>query len=95
MILHAIPQTYVDMLTQSLELEYRSKNIIIQSVVPGYVATKMAKIREPSWAAPTPEAFVAKAIKTVGVLKRTAVHISHRFAVSVHMEKKLPPGDLY
>ena len=80
-------QSYVDMFSQSLELEYRSKNIIVQSVVPGYVATKMGKIRQPSWTSPSPTDFAAKALKTVGIQRRTAVHFSHRLAVTTQLNK--------
>ena len=66
------------------------KHIVTQRVVPVYVAKKMAKLREPSWASPTTEAFVAKAVQTMGVLKRTAVHISHRFAVPFDTQPPLP-----
>ena len=75
-------KAFVDMFSQGLEMEYRSRNIIVQSVIPGYVATKMGKIREPSWTSPSPANFAKQAIRTVGIVKRTAVHTPHRLAVS-------------
>lgn len=39
-------KAYVDHLSRALQMEYASKNIVIQSILPAYVQTKMSKIRK-------------------------------------------------
>uniref|UniRef100_A0A2I3H5E4 17beta-estradiol 17-dehydrogenase n=1 Tax=Nomascus leucogenys TaxID=61853 RepID=A0A2I3H5E4_NOMLE len=41
-------KTFVDFFSQCLHGEYRSKSIFVQSVLPYFVATKLAKIRKPT-----------------------------------------------
>ncbi|GIX74344.1 very-long-chain 3-oxoacyl-CoA reductase, partial [Caerostris extrusa] len=53
------------------------KGIIIQSVLPGFVATNMSKMR-PSFNTCTPDAFVKWALKTVGVENQTYGYPVHK-----------------
>merc|ERR1719244_1876791 len=41
-------KAYVDAFTRGLAVEYAPLNIVAQSVAPGYVTTKMSKIRKPT-----------------------------------------------
>lgn len=68
---------YMDYLSQSLQEEYRSKGIIIQSVLPEFVATKMSKLRK-SLTIPTPEEYVRWAMKTVGIESKTFAFPAHK-----------------
>lgn len=62
--------------------EYESKGIVVQTVLPGYVATKMSKIRKSTWMAPTPDKFVASALSKVGVRNHTTGYLPHTLLVS-------------
>ncbi len=68
---YAGTKAYVDVFTAGLELEYRSKGITTQCVLPGYVVSNMSKLRKPSLIAPTPEVFVKSALGRLGIEKRT------------------------
>ncbi|KAB1272276.1 Very-long-chain 3-oxoacyl-CoA reductase, partial [Camelus dromedarius] len=76
-------QAFVDFFSQNLHEEYKRKGIIVQSVLPYFVATKLANIRRPTWDKPSPEVFVKSAIKTVGVQSRTNGYLIHSLMASV------------
>ncbi|XP_048887024.1 very-long-chain 3-oxoacyl-CoA reductase-B-like [Brienomyrus brachyistius] len=75
--IYSATKAFVDFFTQGLNAEYKSKGIIIQSVLPFYVATKMSKIRKPTLDKPTPERYVASAIRTVGLQSQTCGYFPH------------------
>jgi 17beta-estradiol 17-dehydrogenase / very-long-chain 3-oxoacyl-CoA reductase len=58
-------KSFVEKFSRALNAEYRSKGITCQCQVPFYVATKLAKMRK-SLTVPTPNEYVAMAIKWVG-----------------------------
>ncbi|XP_014398783.1 PREDICTED: very-long-chain 3-oxoacyl-CoA reductase isoform X1 [Myotis brandtii] len=64
-------EAFVDFFSQCIHEEYKSKGIFVQSVLPFFVATKLAKIRKPSLTVPSSEAYVKSALKTVGLKTRT------------------------
>ncbi|PSN48986.1 Very-long-chain 3-oxoacyl-CoA reductase [Blattella germanica] len=51
-------KAYIQKFSRDLSVEYQHNGIIVQCLLPGFVATKMSKIRRPSWMAPTPEQYV-------------------------------------
>ena len=59
-------QMYVDMFSRSLDLEYRGSGISVQNQAPGFVATKLSKIRKPTIDAPTPDVWAKAAVRHVG-----------------------------
>lgn len=59
----------------------------MQSVLPYYVATKMSKIRKPTFSKPSPETYVRAALGTVGLQSRTNGCIPHALIVS-HLGKR-------
>lgn len=69
---------FVDYLSRALQFEYKQKGIIIQSVLPAYVSTKMSKIRRASLMVPTPSTYVRHALKTVGIEARTYGYWAHK-----------------
>lgn len=75
--IYAASKAFVDVLTRSLAYEYAKKGIIIQSVLPGFVSTKMSKIRKPTLMAPTPENYVKSQLKTVGLDGQTTGYWGH------------------
>ena len=62
---YAGAKSFVEKFSRAINAEYRGKGITCQCQVPFYVATKLAKLRK-SLTVPTPESYVAMAIKWVG-----------------------------
>ncbi|XP_064634389.1 very-long-chain 3-oxoacyl-CoA reductase-like [Lineus longissimus] len=64
--IYAATKAYVDFFSRGLQAEYSSKGIIVQCVMPYFVATKMSGIRRSSFFVPDPNTYVASALATVG-----------------------------
>ncbi|XP_013772114.1 very-long-chain 3-oxoacyl-CoA reductase-like [Limulus polyphemus] len=75
---YAASKAYVNFLSVGVQTEYRKKGIIIQSVLPGFVSTKMSKIRHTSFEVPSAKNFVRWALKTVGVEDKTYGYPAHK-----------------
>jgi len=75
--LYAATKSFVDVFSRSIAYEYAKKGIIIQSVLPGFVVSKMSKIRKAYWMAPTPENYVRSQLKTVGLDGQTTGYWAH------------------
>ncbi|XP_068022949.1 very-long-chain 3-oxoacyl-CoA reductase [Melanerpes formicivorus] len=75
--LYSATKAFVDYFSRGLHAEYKSKGIFVQSVLPYYVATKLSKIRQPSFDKPSPEAYVRAALGTVGMQPRTNGCLPH------------------
>ncbi|KAH9395119.1 hypothetical protein TYRP_005189 [Tyrophagus putrescentiae] len=69
---------FVDYLLRALQFEYKQKGIIIQSVLPAYVSTKMSKICRVSLMVPTPTTYVQHALKTADIEARTYGYWAHK-----------------
>lgn len=80
---YAASKAYVEKFTSNLSSEYSKHGIVFQCLLPGYVATKMSKIRSSTWMAPSPGTYVRKAIKTIGVLEHTTGYYPHTLLISV------------
>ncbi|KAL4613440.1 very-long-chain 3-oxoacyl-CoA reductase-B-like isoform X2 [Arapaima gigas] len=74
---YSASKAFVDYFTQGLNMEYKNKGIIIQSVLPFFVATKMSKVRKATLDKPTPERYVAAQLKTVGLQCQTNGYLPH------------------
>ncbi|XP_051040077.1 very-long-chain 3-oxoacyl-CoA reductase [Phodopus roborovskii] len=81
---YSATKAFVDFFSQCLHEEYKSKGIFVQSVLPYFVATKLAKIRRPTLDKPSPETFVKSAIKTVGLQSRTTGYVVHALMGSIN-----------
>jgi 17beta-estradiol 17-dehydrogenase / very-long-chain 3-oxoacyl-CoA reductase len=81
--LYAATKSYMQQLTLDLALEYADKNIIFQYQNPGYVATKIAKIRNPSFFTPSPEQYAKAGLRSVGLQQSTCVWPPQRLAIGV------------
>uniref|UniRef100_A0A3B5M555 Hydroxysteroid (17-beta) dehydrogenase 12b n=1 Tax=Xiphophorus couchianus TaxID=32473 RepID=A0A3B5M555_9TELE len=68
---------FVDFFSRGLQAEYKSKGIIIQSILPFFVATKMSRIRRPTLDRPSPEHYVAAELNTVGLQTQTNGYLPH------------------
>ena len=75
--LYSASKVYVDYMSRALQEEYRSKGIIIQSLLPYYVSTRMTHNMKTTFYAPTPDRYVSQAINTVGWRERTAGYLWH------------------
>ncbi|XP_038661997.1 very-long-chain 3-oxoacyl-CoA reductase-A-like [Scyliorhinus canicula] len=75
--LYSATKAFVDFFSQALHVEYQSKGIIVQSVMPFFVATKMSKIRKPTLDKPSPETYVKAALNTVGLQMQTNGYLPH------------------
>ncbi|XP_068223698.1 very-long-chain 3-oxoacyl-CoA reductase [Palaemon carinicauda] len=88
-------KAYVESLTDSLSVEYASKNIQFQCILPGFVVSNMSKIKRPTLMAPTPTAFVRSSLKTTGVEKRTAGYFMHKLQIyGIEFLKMNLPGSV-
>ena len=81
MAVYSATKAYVERFSESLALEYKSQGIIIQTVIPCYVSTRMSRVSAPSFFSPSPQQYVQKALRTVGLESVTAVHIPHRLTI--------------
>lgn len=78
-----IGQAFVDKFSCDLAAECRTDGIVVQCVVPGYVATKLPGLSgKDSYDVPTAETYVEAALRTVGVENRTAAYWAHKILVS-------------
>ncbi|XP_013923703.1 PREDICTED: very-long-chain 3-oxoacyl-CoA reductase [Thamnophis sirtalis] len=77
--LYAASKVFGNFFSQSLGLEYRDKGIIVQTVQPYFVVTKMSKIRKANIYRPTPEQYVKYSLNTLGRERITCGYPSHAF----------------
>ncbi|XP_060117248.1 very-long-chain 3-oxoacyl-CoA reductase [Heteronotia binoei] len=75
--LYSATKAFVDFFSRGLNAEYRKHGVIVQSVQPYLVKTKMTKIRKQSFFVPTPETFVKYALNTVGLESQTSGYPAH------------------
>uniref|UniRef100_A0A672LK06 3-ketoacyl-CoA reductase n=2 Tax=Sinocyclocheilus grahami TaxID=75366 RepID=A0A672LK06_SINGR len=75
--IYSSTKAFVDFFSLGLQAEYKCKGIIIQSVLPFFVATKMTRIRKPTLDKPTPERYVAAELTTVGLQDQTNGYFPH------------------
>ncbi|TSK20019.1 Very-long-chain 3-oxoacyl-CoA reductase-B [Bagarius yarrelli] len=73
----SVCQAFVDFFSRGLDAEYRNKGVIIQSVLPFFVTTKLSKIKRASLDIPTPERYVASQLSTVGLQSQTNGYLPH------------------
>ncbi|CAH0713619.1 unnamed protein product, partial [Brenthis ino] len=76
---YAASKAYMDKFSESLNMEYSKKGIMVQHVYPGFVCSKLSGIRRSSFFAPSPHDFVKSAINLVGVTSNTTGYFPHTF----------------
>ncbi|CAL8323265.1 very-long-chain 3-oxoacyl-CoA reductase-A [Gadus morhua] len=74
---YSASKAFVDFFSRGLQEEYRRQGIIIQSVLPFFVVTKMTRIKKPTFDKPTPERYVAAELSTVGLQSQTNGYFPH------------------
>ncbi|XP_052008251.1 very-long-chain 3-oxoacyl-CoA reductase-B isoform X1 [Xyrauchen texanus] len=75
--LYSSTKAFVDFFSRGLDAEYKSKGIIIQSVLPFFVTTKLSKIKRASLDIPTPDRYVKAQLSTVGLQTQTNGYLPH------------------
>jgi len=76
---YSASKAFVDYFSRSLQDEYRHLGIIVQSVLPGYVATNMSRMKPSGISVPTPTEYVKRQLQTVGLEDRTYGVVPHKF----------------
>ncbi|KAL2746855.1 very-long-chain 3-oxoacyl-CoA reductase-like [Vespula maculifrons] len=74
---YAASKAYVIKFSTDLAAEVAQNGITIQCIVPGPVATKMTKVKKPTWMTPTADKFVEATLKTVGIESLTTGYPPH------------------
>uniref|UniRef100_A0A1B0CXA7 17 beta-hydroxysteroid dehydrogenase type 3 n=1 Tax=Lutzomyia longipalpis TaxID=7200 RepID=A0A1B0CXA7_LUTLO len=74
---YAATKAFVDKMSEDLQTEYRKEGIVVQSVLPGFVATNMSKIKRPTWLAPSAQQYVVAALRRLGIAEHTTGYYPH------------------
>ena len=75
--IYSATKCFCDHLSRALYFEFKDKGVVIQSVLPSFVATNMSRLR-PTFAIPSAKDYVREAISTVGIESRTYGCFSHK-----------------
>ncbi|GMS90219.1 hypothetical protein PENTCL1PPCAC_12394, partial [Pristionchus entomophagus] len=75
---YSAAKRFVMHLSAIVRAEYAASGVTVQCVAPLLVATKMSKIRRASFFGPFADAFVAQALRTVGLADETTGCFSHQ-----------------
>ena len=75
--LYSATKQCVDCFSKCLYHECKNKGIIVQSIMPYFVATKLSKIRRTSWLIPSPSKYVRSALSTIGETSRSYGYYAH------------------
>ncbi|CAF0739124.1 unnamed protein product [Brachionus calyciflorus] len=62
---YSASKAYVDFFSRALNQEYKTKGIIVQSLCPYFVSTKLSAMKK-SFQAPSPNEYVSNALATIG-----------------------------
>jgi len=87
---YSATKAYTDFFSRGLAGEYKSKGIVVQSVHPLYVVSKLSKIRNPTLFVPAASAFVSSALGTLGYETQTTGYWAHELQVG--LVNLLPEG---
>ncbi|XP_046668630.1 very-long-chain 3-oxoacyl-CoA reductase-like isoform X1 [Homalodisca vitripennis] len=89
-------KVFVSKFSRDLASEYKQYGIVVQCLTPGYVATKMSKIKKPTWMAPSPAKYVNSALTTVGIEDHTTGYYPHSLLVGcIKLMESLSPNFAY
>eukprot|EP00088_Acartia_fossae_P030797 TRINITY_DN3178_c0_g1_i1.p1 TRINITY_DN3178_c0_g1~~TRINITY_DN3178_c0_g1_i1.p1 ORF type:complete len:306 (+),score=66.73 TRINITY_DN3178_c0_g1_i1:34-951(+) len=65
---YAATKSFVNHFSQDMQVEYKSKGIIVQAFAPYYVVSKLSKMKSASFMVPTPETYAKSALSTLGLV---------------------------
>lgn len=74
---YSASKAFVVKFSADLAAEVAKSGVTVQCLIPGLVATKMSKIKKPTWMAPTPSTYVASALTTLGLEHLTTGYPPH------------------
>ncbi|XP_062609753.1 inactive hydroxysteroid dehydrogenase-like protein 1 [Saccostrea cucullata] len=81
MTVYAATKSFLDYFARALNYEYRKTGIIVQSLMPFYVATRMTRFSQtlsnPSLLIPSAEQYAQNAVATLGYTTRTSGYWPH------------------
>ncbi|XP_060644271.2 inactive hydroxysteroid dehydrogenase-like protein 1 [Anolis sagrei] len=81
MTAYSASKAYLDHFSRALYYEYAPKGIFVQSLIPGFIHTKMIKhislFSKESLFVPSAEEYARQAVTTLGVAKRTTGYWPH------------------
>ncbi|CAG0915984.1 unnamed protein product [Notodromas monacha] len=78
---YAATKSFVETFSTSLEYEYKERGILVHLAIPGYVATAMSGVREPTIYVPSATDFVRGDLRSIGWLNRTGGYWFHNLTV--------------
>lgn len=70
-------QAFIDKFSDDLSNEYYSQGIVVQSLMPACVVTKMTKLTDTNIFAPDSDRYVAAALKTIGYATHSTGYLPH------------------
>ncbi|PSN51712.1 Very-long-chain 3-oxoacyl-CoA reductase [Blattella germanica] len=76
-------KAYIVKFSRDLACEYANHGIIIQCIMPGFIAINKSEIDRPSLISPTPDEYVAQAVRTIGILQQTTGYFPHSLMVGI------------
>lgn len=68
---YSASKAFATKFSEDLSAEYQNDGIIVQTIIPGFVATNMTKIKRGSMNIPLAKTYVESALSTVGYAKQT------------------------
>jgi len=74
---YSATKAYVDYYSRGLAMEYESQGVTVQCLLPGYVVSKLSKIRKSNFMTPYPDQYVRSALSRLGVQNRTTGYWVH------------------
>lgn len=77
MSLYSASKAFTHKFSEDLAMEYGKHGIVVQSVLPGPVATNMTRLKKGTWMAPKADVFVKSALKTVEIAPYTTGYYPH------------------
>lgn len=64
--LYSASKSFVEIFGRSLDAEYRSKGIMVQTHTPAFITTKLSKVRKSSLFVPTPTKYAQDVVNSLG-----------------------------
>lgn len=81
--IYSASKKYVNWLSAILRKEYAHTGIIIQTVCPMMVSTKLSKVRTPSLFVPSATNFARSAINSIGLVDETTGCLMHELQATI------------
>lgn len=77
MSIYSASKAFAHKFSEDLAMEYEKEGIVIQSILPGPVATNMTKLKKGTFMAPKADKFVESALRTVEVTPYSTGYYPH------------------